>query len=154
MHPDNTDSRFLRNLFAYSQKQFSSLLTENTLCRSQSINKTRKYNGRQTLKFTVALPSHSEKYLSSLINLTMLVSPSSVIISSFHIRCYITYGRQEKWTYKEVDNAPQIFIGPKTSSYNKTKNISKGFLNFYFCTVYFDITKILITNKCTPSLHL
>jgi hypothetical protein len=60
------------------------------LCGSQPIKKKkkRKYNGRQPLKFIVAFPPHSEKYLSSLIKLTMLVSPSSVIISSFHIRRY------------------------------------------------------------------
>jgi len=39
LHPDNTGSRFLQNLCAYSQNQFSSLLTENTLCGSQPINK-------------------------------------------------------------------------------------------------------------------
>ena len=125
MHPDNTASRFLQNLCAYSKKQFSSLLAENTLCGSQTNNNNnnnnnnnkRKYKGRQQLKFTVAFPSNSEKYLSSLIKLTMLVSPSSVIISSFHIRCCITYGRQKRRTYKEADNASQICVGPKISSY-------------------------------------
>jgi len=53
--------------------------------------------------------------------------------------------------YKDSVKTSQRILG---SLLGENWNVCNFYCFFYCCTVHFDNTEILITNKCTPLLHI